>query len=137
MSLFSDVFSLPVYFEFFEIFSYCLHFAMFVCLLKRLRILKQEWQKSPTGTRQTDKLGLVWSIRKKISQITKDCFYLPFFLLIFLCSGPNYLSGDTCTAATMMCLCSPLMMMMRGVIMTMGSHDNDKNDRFANDEWED
>jgi hypothetical protein len=33
MSLISDVFSLPVYFEFFGIFSYCLHFAEFICLL--------------------------------------------------------------------------------------------------------
>jgi hypothetical protein len=30
------------------------------------------------------KLGLVWRIRKKISQIINDCFYLPFFLLIIL-----------------------------------------------------
>ncbi len=32
---------------------YCLHFAKFVCLLKRLQRLKQEWQKSTAGTRQT------------------------------------------------------------------------------------
>jgi hypothetical protein len=50
---FSDVFSLPVHFEFFAIFSYCLHFAKFACLLKRLQSLKQEWQKSPAWTRQT------------------------------------------------------------------------------------
>jgi hypothetical protein len=30
------------------------------------------------------KLGLVWRIRKKISQIINDYFYLPFFLLIIL-----------------------------------------------------
>jgi hypothetical protein len=42
----------PVHFEFFAIFSYCLHFAKFVCLLNRLQRLKQEWQKNPTGTRQ-------------------------------------------------------------------------------------
>jgi hypothetical protein len=48
--LFSHVFSLPVHFEFF---SYCVHFAKFVCLLKRLQRLKQDWQKSPAGTRQT------------------------------------------------------------------------------------
>jgi hypothetical protein len=30
------------------------------------------------------KLGLVWRYRKKISQIIKDYFYLPFFLLIIL-----------------------------------------------------
>jgi hypothetical protein len=34
------------------------------------------------------KLGLVWRIRKKISQIIKDYFYLPFFLLIILWGGP-------------------------------------------------
>jgi hypothetical protein len=140
MSLFSDVFSLPVYFEFFAIFSYYLHFAKFVCLLKRLRRLKQKWQKEKSNWDQANiqqKLGLVWSNRKKISQITKDYFYLTFFLLIILCSGPNYLSGDTCIAAIKwVCMCSPLMM-MRGVIMTMRSHNNDKNTRFANDEWDD
>jgi hypothetical protein len=48
--------------------------------------LKQEWQKSPAGTRQTDGKNLVWfgEIEKKISQIIKDYFYLPFFLLIIL-----------------------------------------------------
>ena len=30
------------------------------------------------------KLGLVWRNRKKIIQIIKDYFYLPFFLLIIL-----------------------------------------------------
>ncbi len=52
-----------------------------------LQWLKQERQESPAGTRQTDgkKLGLVWRNRKKISQIIKDYFYLPFFLLIILC----------------------------------------------------
>jgi hypothetical protein len=29
-------------------------------------------------------LGLVWRNRKKISQIIKDYFYIPFFLLIIL-----------------------------------------------------
>ncbi len=60
MSLFSDAFSLPVHFEFFAIFSYCLHFAKFVFLLKRLQRLKQEWQKSPAGTRQTYSKNQVW-----------------------------------------------------------------------------
>jgi hypothetical protein len=48
-------------------------------------ILKQKWQKSPAGTRQNrrQKLGLVWRNRKKISQIIKDYFCLPFFLLLF------------------------------------------------------
>jgi hypothetical protein len=35
------------------------------------------------------KLGLVWKNRKKISQIIKVYFYLPFFLLIILCHDPN------------------------------------------------
>jgi hypothetical protein len=30
------------------------------------------------------KLGLVWRNRKKISQLIKDYFFLPFFLLIIL-----------------------------------------------------
>jgi hypothetical protein len=38
MSPFSDVFSLPVHFEFFAIFSYCSHFAKIVCLLKTAEI---------------------------------------------------------------------------------------------------
>jgi hypothetical protein len=38
--------------------------------------------------KQRQKLGLVWRIRKKISQIIKDYFYLPFFLLIILCISP-------------------------------------------------
>jgi hypothetical protein len=33
------------------------------------------------------KLGLVWRNRKKISQIIKDYFYLPFFLFIILWLG--------------------------------------------------
>ncbi len=49
---------------------------------------KQERQKFPAGTRQTDSKnwGLVWRNRKKTSQIIKDYFHLPFFLLIILCS---------------------------------------------------
>jgi hypothetical protein len=85
MSLFSDVFPLLVHFVFFAVFSYCLHFAKFVCLLKRLQRLKQEWQKSPAGTKQTyGKTRFGWRNRKQISQIIKDYFYLPFFLLIIL-----------------------------------------------------
>jgi hypothetical protein len=85
MSLFSDVFSLPVHFEFFAIFSYCSYFAKFVCLLETAEIEtgmaeKSSWNQA--NIRQ--KLGLVWRNRKKISQITKDYFYLPFFLLIIL-----------------------------------------------------
>ncbi len=47
---------------------------------------KQERQKCPAGTRQTDgkDWGLVWRNRKKISQIIKDYFPFPFFLFIIL-----------------------------------------------------
>jgi hypothetical protein len=41
---------------------------------------KSSWDQA----NRRQKLGLVWSIRKKISQIIKDYFYLPFFLLIIL-----------------------------------------------------
>jgi hypothetical protein len=37
-----------------------------------------------SGEHTAQKLGLVWRNRKKISQIIKDYFYLPFFLLIIL-----------------------------------------------------
>jgi hypothetical protein len=42
---------------------------------------KSSWDQA----NRRQKLGLVWKIRKKISQIIKDYFYLPFFLLIILC----------------------------------------------------
>ncbi len=50
---------------------------------------KQERQKCPAGTSQTDgkNWGLVWRSRKKISLIIKDYFHLPFFLLIILCTN--------------------------------------------------
>jgi hypothetical protein len=41
---------------------------------------KSSWDQA----NRRQKLGLVWRIRKKISQIIKDYFYLPFFLLIIL-----------------------------------------------------
>jgi hypothetical protein len=41
---------------------------------------KSSWDKA----NRLQKLGLVWRIRNKISQIIKDYFYLPFFLLIIL-----------------------------------------------------
>jgi hypothetical protein len=39
------------------------------------------WDQANRG----EKLDLVWRKRKKISQITNDYLYLPFFLLIILC----------------------------------------------------
>jgi hypothetical protein len=42
---------------------------------------KSSWDQA--NSRQ--KLCLVWRNRKKISQIIKEYFYLPFFLLIILC----------------------------------------------------
>ncbi len=59
---------------------------LLTAFLKRLQILKHEWQEKPSWDQanRRQKLGLVWRIRKKISQIIKDYFYLPFFLLIIL-----------------------------------------------------
>ncbi len=46
--------------------------------------MKQKWQKSRAGTRQTrGKKYLVW-FGEILSQIIKDYFYLPFFPLIIL-----------------------------------------------------
>jgi hypothetical protein len=49
------------------------------------------WEETGTAEKSSryqanrrQKLGLVWRDRKKISQIIKDYFYLPFFLLIIL-----------------------------------------------------
>ncbi len=55
---------------------------------------KQERQKCSAGTRQTDgkNWGLVWRNRKKISQIIKVYFHLPFFLLIILWLYPKQIS---------------------------------------------
>jgi hypothetical protein len=47
---------------------------------------KSSWDKA--NIRQ--KLGLVWRNRKKISQIIKEYFYLPFFLLIILWLGDKW-----------------------------------------------
>jgi hypothetical protein len=41
---------------------------------------KSSWDQA----NRRQKLGLVWRFRKKISQIIKDYFYLPFYLLIIL-----------------------------------------------------
>jgi hypothetical protein len=41
---------------------------------------KSSWDQA----NRRQKLGLVWRIRKKISQIIKDYFYIPFYLLIIL-----------------------------------------------------
>jgi hypothetical protein len=48
--------------------------------------LKQEWKKSPAGTRQTYGEKQVWfgEIEQKISQIIEDYLYLPFFHLFIL-----------------------------------------------------
>ncbi len=44
--------------------------------LKRLQRLKQEWQKSAAGTRQTDGKNLVWfgEIERKIAKLSKTTF---------------------------------------------------------------
>jgi hypothetical protein len=44
--------------------------------LKRLQRLKQEWQKIPAGTRQTDSKSMVWigEIERKIAKFSKTTF---------------------------------------------------------------
>jgi hypothetical protein len=58
-----------------------------------MTFLKKETAEIETGmagnsswdqANRRQKFGLVWIIRKKISQIIKDYFHLPFFLLIIL-----------------------------------------------------
>ena len=65
-----------------------------ITFLKRLQKFKQETAENETGMAENSRMdqanrqqkpGLVWRNRKKISQIIKDYFYLPFFLLIILC----------------------------------------------------
>jgi hypothetical protein len=45
---------------------------------------KSSWDQA----NRQQKHGLVWRNRKKICQIIKDYFYLPFFLFIILCFQP-------------------------------------------------
>jgi hypothetical protein len=74
MSLFSYVFSLPVHFEFFAVFSYSLHFFQLCLPVKETAEIetgmaeKSSWDQ----TNIQQKLGLVWINRKKISQIIKE-----------------------------------------------------------------
>jgi hypothetical protein len=64
--------------------SYSLHFAKFVCLLKRLQTLKQEWQKSPAGSRQTYGKSYVWfgEIERKLAKLSKTTFTYPSSFII-------------------------------------------------------
>jgi hypothetical protein len=86
MSIFSEVLSLSVHFEFFA--SSLTVYILKVCPpvqetaeIETEMAEKASWDQA--NIRQ--KLGLVWINRKKISQIIKGYFYLPFFLLIILC----------------------------------------------------
>jgi hypothetical protein len=47
-----------------------------IIFLKMLKKLKQEWQKSPAGTRQTDGKNLVWfgEIERKLAKLSKTTF---------------------------------------------------------------
>jgi hypothetical protein len=95
MSNISEVFSVPVHFEFFAIFSYCLHVAKCVCLLKRQQRLKQKWQKSPAGTRQTYDKNLVWfgDIERKLAKLSKATFTYRSSSSIFYAMGPRNHEG--------------------------------------------
>ncbi len=85
MSLFSDVFYLPVLLnslQSFLLFTFCQ-----VCLIVKetVKIETSMAEKSSWDLANIrEKQGLVWRNRKKISQIIEDYFYLPFFLLIIL-----------------------------------------------------
>ncbi len=75
---FPDVFSLPVHFEFFAVFSSCFTFFQ-VCLpvKETAEIETGMAEESSWDWDQANillKLGLVWRNRKKISQIIKDYF---------------------------------------------------------------
>jgi hypothetical protein len=47
-----------------------------IIFIKTLQRLKQEWQKSPAGTRQTDGINLVWfgEIERKLAKLSKTTF---------------------------------------------------------------
>ncbi len=49
--------------------------------------MTEKSRKDQANRRQ--KHGLVWRNRKKNSQIIKDYFYLPFFLIIIVCDTQN------------------------------------------------
>ncbi len=85
MSLFSDVFSFPVRFEFFETFFYCLHFVCEVCL----------HVKETAGTRQTYGQIQVWfgEMERKLAKLSKT-YYLPFFLLIIFWIAPLLIGNN-------------------------------------------
>jgi hypothetical protein len=57
--------------------------------------LKQEWQKSPTGTRQTDGKNMVWfgEIEGKLAKLSKTTFpyrsYFNYFMEKCNNSGPS------------------------------------------------
>ena len=74
--LFSEVFSLPVHLELFAIFSYCLHFAKFVCLETAETETGMAEKSSWDQANRQQNHGVVWRNRKKIRQIIKDYLLL-------------------------------------------------------------
>jgi hypothetical protein len=65
-------------------------------ILKRLQSLKQEWQESPAGTRQTDGKNLIWfgELERKLAmQIIKD-FFLFFLPLNYFMVPSNHWTAD-------------------------------------------
>jgi hypothetical protein len=89
MSLFSDVFSLLYILDSLlstQLFTFCQ-----VCLLVKETAEIEPGMAENSSWDQAiiwQKLGLVWRNRKKISQIIKGYYYLPFFLLVILCPVP-------------------------------------------------
>ncbi len=51
-------------------------YSKLLTFLKGLQRLKQEWQKSPAGIRQTDGRNMVWfgEIERKLAKLSKTSF---------------------------------------------------------------
>jgi hypothetical protein len=73
MSLFPNVLSLSVHFEFFAIFSYCLHLAKFVYKTAEIETgmaEKSSWDQANRG----ENLGLVWRNKRTLAKLSKTNF---------------------------------------------------------------
>jgi len=70
-----------------------------IIFIKTLQRLKQEWQKSPAGTRQTDGKNLVWfgEIERKLAKLSKTTFTYRSSSKLFYGSTSNlFIFSVTC-----------------------------------------
>jgi hypothetical protein len=74
--LFSEVFSLPVHLELFAIFSYCLHFAKFVCLETAETETGMAEKSSWDQANIQQNLCLIWRNRRKLAKLSKTTVLL-------------------------------------------------------------